>query len=467
VSALEESVAAATAEAGVGPGTTVLVAVSGGPDSTALLRALAARRDLTLLACIVDHGIRPAGEVEADVAFVQGLCGSLSVPLHVARVPRGSLQALARETGKGLEETARDARYRMLHVSAHATPAAMIALGHTEDDVVETLLMRVLQGSGVEGLRGIPLRRGPFFRPLLHCTRDQVIEYLSALSQDWREDLTNSDTAILRNRVRHLIVPVLRESFPGYRAGLLTMRERLVPVSDLVRAQAALLPWRKSGGGFTMPRADFFSSPAAVRACSLLQLYDSFRGPGAPRRLPWRFLSPALRDDPRRDGWILSGYGAALRAVREGVSWGPRIASRGKKGYFIEAYEAGNTAISGTGTILRLTRIRGKACAEEGVLSLLAEDVAAPIVLRSRRKGDEILLDGGATSLKELFARWKVPGPDRERMPVLADRKGVLAVLGSALGFSDRARAGALGGDLETADRIEVRILKHREEGRE
>jgi len=109
---------------------------------------------------------------------------------------------------------------------------------------------------------------------------------------------------------------------------------------------------------------------------------------------------------------------------------------------------------------LRLARKRGEACAETGVVSLLAKDVEAPLVLRSRRKGDEILLEGGVTPLKELFAGWKVSEADRERMPLLADKKGVLAVLGSALGYHDRARAGALGDDLESADRIEVRILK-------
>jgi tRNA(Ile)-lysidine synthase len=441
----------------------VLVAVSGGPDSTALLRALAALRDplsLTLSACIVDHGIRPAPEVEADISFTQDLCGTLSVPLRVARLPGGELQRKARESGKGLEEAAREARYRLLREAARGANAAMIALGHTEDDVVETLLMRVLQGSGVDGLRGIPLRRGPFFRPLLRCTRLQVIAYLNSLSQRWQEDLTNRDTAIMRNRVRHLLIPMLRESFPGYRSGLLTMRRRLVPVSELVRAEVALLPWSRSGDGFILPRASFFSTPAAIRACSLMRLYDLFRGPGAPRRLPWRFLSPALREDPQRDGWLLQGYGAALRMGAEGVFWGPRIASRSKKGYFIEAYEAGNTAIRGTGVSLSLIRSMGQACAERGVLSLLADNVHAPLVLRSKRKGDEILLEGGATSLKELFAGWKIPGPDREIIPVLADRKGVLAVLGGALGYSNRARAGALGGDLEIADRIEVRILK-------
>jgi tRNA(Ile)-lysidine synthase len=461
VKSLEESAAAASAEAGLRNGAAVLAAVSGGPDSTALLRVLAVLREdmtLSLSACVVDHGIRPAAEIDADVSFVQGLCDTLRVPLSVARVPAGMLRERSARTGASLEEAARETRHRLLLKAARDSGAAMIALGHTEDDVVETLLMRVLQGAGVDGLRGIPLRRGPFFRPLIHCTRAQVLDYLSSLSQGWREDATNADTAMLRNRVRHLLLPVLRESFPGYRAGLLTMRRRLLPVSEMVRAEAALLPWEKNGDGFAIARAAFYAAPPAARACSLLDRYDSFRGAASPRRLPWRFLAPALRDDPRRDGWVLQAHGAGLRLAGNFVFWGPRLASRGKKGYFMEVFEAGNTAIEGTGVFLRLARNRGKASEEKGVVSLLAKAVEAPLVLRSRRKGDEILLEGGVTPLKELFAGWKVSGPDRERMPLLADKKGVLAVLGSALGYHDRARAGALGGDLEIADRIEVRI---------
>jgi tRNA(Ile)-lysidine synthase len=93
--------------------------------------------------------------------------------------------------------------------------------------------------------------------------------------------------------------------------------------------------------------------------------------------------------------------------------------------------------------------------------------VVPPIILRSKRKGDEILLEGGMTSVKELFTEWKVPGPDREGIPLLADRKGVLAVLGGALGYRSRARAGARGDGPGVTDRIEVRIQVDREEGRE
>ena len=469
--ALESSVGSALTETSITAGSTLLVAVSGGPDSTALLRALASLREergLRLSACIVDHGIRAEHDVSADVAFVDGLCAAHAITLQVARIPRGECAARAASEGRSLEEMAREMRHRLLREAAAKAHAGDIAMGHTQDDVVETLLMRVLQGSDPDGLRGIPLRRGPYVRPLLRCTREQVMEYLASLGQASREDPTNRDTGFLRNRVRHVLVPILKKEFPGYVTGLLSLSRKLTHASDLVRKQASLLPWEIDGSGFSIAIQAFFAAPAAVRAASLLLLYDRFKGHASPRRLPWRFLGPALEEGrlPAR-GWMLKGHGAGLNVGRGRLFWGPCIASQGKKGYFILVSGAGDIAIRGTGIGVQFARNERGAGTRGGGLPILLREVDPPIVLRSKRKGDEILLESGVTSVKELLAGWKVPVPDRSRLPLLADRKGVLAVLGGALGYRTRARAGALAGDSEDADRIEVRTVINMEEGRE
>ena len=266
-----------------------------------------------------------------------------AVPLQTSRIQRGECAARARSEGRSLEELAREMRDKLLRSAASAAHAHDIATGHTLDDVVETLLMRVLQGSDPEGLRGIPLRRGPYVRPLLHCTREQVVEYLESLGQAWREDPTNRDTGFLRNRVRHLLVPVLRKEFPGYVTGLLSLSKKLGHASDLARAQASLLPWQSDGAGFSIAAEAFFAAPVAVRAASLLLLYDRFRGSASPRRLPWRFLAPALREEDQSPGsvragrvlargWILNGHGAVLTVRLGSLHWGPRIASQRQKG---------------------------------------------------------------------------------------------------------------------------------------
>ena len=471
MSALEDSVAAALTEASISPGSTLLIAVSGGPDSTALLCALAALRNerrLGLAACIVDHGIREEHEIADDVDFVHGLCAAHAVTVGVVRIPRGQCVARARSEGRSMEEVAREMRHRLLREAAAAGHARYIAMGHTQDDVVETLLMRVLQGSDPDGLRGIPSRRGPYVRPLLHCTREQVVEYLTSRGQAWREDPTNMDTVFLRNRVRHLLVPVLRKEFPGYVTGLLTLSKKLGYSSDLAGKQASLLPWQSEKAGFSIAVETFFAAPAAVRAASLLLLYDRFRGHASPRRLPWRFLAPVLEERGLpAGGWIVQGHGAALTVRLGRLYWGRCIASRGKKGYFILVSGVEDISIRETGIRVHFARRGRGEGTTGGRVPILLSEVDPPIVLRSKRKGDEILLESGVASVKELLAGWKIPGPDRSRVPILADRKGVLAVLGGALGYRTRARAGALAEVSVEADRIEVQTGIYMEEGRE
>jgi tRNA(Ile)-lysidine synthetase-like protein len=464
VKGLEEEVHASFLEAGIPAGTGVLAAVSGGPDSMALLLCLAVQRSrmgITLAACIVDHGIRSREEIDGDIALVNAVCRRLDVPLQVKSVRQGECVALARARRRSLEETARELRHGLLRDWARESGAGAIALGHTQDDVVETLLMRILQGSDSEGLAGIPLRRGMLVRPLIRCSRQRVVEYLTAKGELWRTDPTNQELSFYRNRVRHLLVPVLRKEFPGHRAGLLALAEKQAMTGTLVRILADQLPWSPESQGFSIPAAAFFAAAPVVRARSLLDLYDRFKDRKAPRRLPWRFLAPALVERaPRAVSCILRGYGVLLSRHSGRLFWGTDIASRCKKGYFIEVAEAGTIAVLGAGMSLSVACCPETAIDGQGGIILRTSALDPPLVLRSRRKGDRILLENGLASVNDLIAGWKVPAEARDAVPILADRKGVLAVLGSALGYATRARAGVPTGDLGGADRIVVRLEK-------
>jgi tRNA(Ile)-lysidine synthase len=182
----------------------VLVGVSGGPDSVALLHALTLLRGeyaLRLTVCHVHHGLRP--EADRDAAFVETLAGRLGCPARVVRVevPRGG--------GRSPEEAARLVRHAALARVARLLGATRIALGHTADDQAETVLMRVLEGAGPRGLAGIPRRRGRVVRPLLEVDRAAVLDHLTAHGLDAIEDPTNRDRKFLRNRVRHELLPLL------------------------------------------------------------------------------------------------------------------------------------------------------------------------------------------------------------------------------------------------------------------
>ncbi|HET6452408.1 MAG TPA: tRNA lysidine(34) synthetase TilS [Spirochaetia bacterium] len=445
---------------GVGHGSTVLAAISGGPDSTALIRAVAARRTeggFRLAACVVDHGIRPAADIKEDIAFLRDLCARLEVPLIVKEAGPGACAARARSAGTGLEEAARHLRYSFLRQAAEEAGAGLIVLGHTQDDVIETLLMRLLQGSDVHGLRGIAARRGPFVRPLLGCRRAEVVSWLQSLGQPWREDPTNSDTALLRNRVRHRLVPVLEAEFPGYRRGLAMLSQKLALSSDLARKLAGRLRWAPGSQSFSIAAEEFFAAHAAVRAWSLLHLYNRLRpSPGMVRRLPWRFLAPALGSRRKaRGGAILSGNGMALTEDNGVLHWGRDIATRTKKGYFIVVSEARGAEIREAG--VRVSFASGpEGDGSRGGIVILAEKVKPPLVLRSKRKGDIIRLAGGTTSVKDLLIGMKVPESERALIPILSDRSGVLAVLGGPRGYRTRIRSGVTGSPGETAATVQV-----------
>jgi len=468
---IEGGVGAALRASGITRGSTVLAAVSGGPDSTAMVRALATLRrehGFALIACVVDHGIRPAEAIAVEIAFVRRLCEEREIQLIEKAVPPGECARRARASRRSLEEEARNLRHSLLREAGRGIGAAAIALGHTQDDVIETLLMRVMQGSDVHGLRGIPARRGRFLRPMLGCSRREVLQYLVGLRQPWCDDPTNRDTGFLRNRVRHRLVPVLDAEFPGFRTGLLVLSRKLTLSGDLVRELGARLHWTGSLDGFSIDENEFLAAHPAVRMWSLLHLYDRFAPRGAPRRLPWRFLSPVVNMEAfRRDGTFLRGHGAVLSARGGMIAWGPDIASGCKKGYFMIVSEARSTEIREAGVRVTFTRGPDARGGGRGGIVIIAGKVQPPIVLRSKRKGDSIRLEGGATSVKDLLIGMKVPGSERDRIPILADRNGVLAVLGGALGYRTRARADILAEDRAVVDRMVVQVERDMEEGRE
>lgn len=241
------------------PGDRVCVAVSGGADSTALLLTLAEQSGalgIGLTAAHLHHGIR-GDEADGDLAFLHELCGRLNLPLHVEHA---DVPAAANSAAEGLEEAARNARLQMFDRLLEAGTATAMATAHTEDDQVETVLMKLIRGAWTEGLSGIaPLLErtsGRVIRPLLGATRQQVIAFLKARGEAWREDSTNQSPAHTRNRVRMQLVPLLREFNPAVAAALSATAQlareeeaRWQPEIARLVGQLALLGRPVRGGG--------------------------------------------------------------------------------------------------------------------------------------------------------------------------------------------------------------------------
>ncbi|HKK00663.1 MAG TPA: tRNA lysidine(34) synthetase TilS, partial [Desulfuromonadales bacterium] len=190
----------------------VLVAVSGGVDSVVLLHlfaSCAARFPLTVFAAHLDHGLRPESGTDAD--FVRALCERLEIPLVIERVEA----AETLRAGDGLEAVARDLRRDFLRRTAARLGCGAIALGHHRDDQAETVLMRLLRGSGPTGLAAMRPRRDLFVRPLLAWPRSRLRSYLEEHDLPHVEDSSNADPLYTRNRLRHEVLPLLRTFNPA------------------------------------------------------------------------------------------------------------------------------------------------------------------------------------------------------------------------------------------------------------
>ncbi len=220
-------------------GARVCAAVSGGADSTALLLTLheqAAKSGWGLSAAHLHHGIR-GSEADADREFVRALCTRLAVPLHESEA---DVPGAANADGETLEEAARNARLRFFACLLASGAATHIATAHTADDQAETVMMKLIRGAWTEGLGGIApvlwvdeqgtpaagtTGAGQIVRPLLHASRVQVVAFLRARGQSWREDSTNASTEHTRNRVRAQLMPLLREFNPQIAAALCATAE--------------------------------------------------------------------------------------------------------------------------------------------------------------------------------------------------------------------------------------------------
>ena len=217
----------------------VVVACSGGPDSTALLDALARLappRGLDLRVAHVDHGLRPGGAGEA--AGVARLAERHLLPFAALSVSVAP--------GANLQDRARVARRAVLTAHARSCGATAIALGHTADDQAETVLMRALRGATPSSLRAMGPRDGPLARPLLRVWRAQTLEYCAALGLAVVDDPSNRDPRHLRTRVRHEVIPALEAVFPAARRRLVALaeRERLRP-APVPGAASVLTPAEK------------------------------------------------------------------------------------------------------------------------------------------------------------------------------------------------------------------------------
>ncbi len=376
-------------------GDRLLAAVSGGPDSTALVHGLvkiAQRLGITLVAACVDHRLRP--ESAAEASGVRRRCQEMGIACEVLEVDVGR----ARKAHVSAQEAARNVRLAALEDAAGQLGCTKIALGHTADDQAETVLFRIVRGTGLAGLAGIPYQRGPFIRPLLDLRRADILAYLARRNLAYVEDPSNANRRYARSRVRHDVLPMLARENPRVVAALLTLAQE-------ARDKGAGL-WRQN-----LPAGLYLPRPAVHTV----------------------------------DRWMREGHGTRTMSVRDGelcvhygkVSWLPRKLGenpslkdragqvgeerlvRGAGGYRI--FESPALGLEISPACAGVAPGGNAACFD-------VAKVAWPLRMRLPCPGDRMEPRGGrgTRKLSDLFIDAKIPRHERALLPVLCDDSGTI-----------------------------------------
>jgi tRNA(Ile)-lysidine synthase len=262
--------------AGVKNGDILLVAVSGGADSTAALAALAALRveyGFYLYALHVDHALR-GSESRADAVAVDVLCKEFDIPCRIVNAAEGLIEKEARRIG--LEAAARNFRHAVLRDEVERLNARFIIIAHNRDDMLENVLLRILRGSGPAGLAAMPERNGRILRPLITVNRAGIMEYLLKRGLSWREDSSNNDERYLRNRIRRRLAPLLDEYFPDWRQAVAALAETQALTAEFLSAEAARrINWKeRAGAKLCCSLKEFAAESQIIREESLFLAHD-------------------------------------------------------------------------------------------------------------------------------------------------------------------------------------------------
>ena len=431
----------------VPPDGRVFAALSGGADSVALtllLREIAPAAGFVLAGVVhLNHGLRAAAA--ADERFCRELAARLALPIEVRQA---DVRGLAARERISLEAAGHRARYALFERVAGAQRGRRVATGHTRDDLAETYLMRAIRGAGPGGLAGIRPRAGRIVRPLLQTPRSALRAYLAARGQAFRNDETNRDPAVTRNRVRRELVPLLAARFSP------AVVEALARGAAIARADAE---WIDAAVDAAAPAvvACGADGAAVVDAAALA------RQPRAlARRLARRALEHAARRPPGFDrierfvalaGAPAAGIATAdfpgCRVERDGARLVVRPApSRAPAGaaaapFRYDLHVPGRVRAPEAGLEIAAERAeRGAAperlAARGDTVAVAARGLRAPLVVRSWRPGDALrpLGLGGRKKLQDLFVDHKVARPRRSRVPIVAERGGAIVwVVGHAL----------------------------------
>lgn len=419
----------------------VLIAVSGGPDSIALLCLLHRLKiswRLTLTAVHCNYGLR-GDESDADQAFVESVCRRLDIPLRTIK-----LEVRNRARGLSLQAAARDLRYRAMHEMAQQCGADRIAVGHTADDQAETVLLWMLRGAGLTGLSGMPAcREDIVIRPLYETRRGELLAYLSGESVSFRQDSTNGKPIYLRNRIRQEVIPVLQQLVPSAVTALCRL-------ADLCRdddryldehVQALCRPWigQLRQGGRGISRLFLRQAPVVVQRRIVRDLLR--RGESSARSPRRETVELVLRAILKRNAFSELAIPSGVVAVeKDSVRFVPlkqaQRSLRQQPSPTILTVPGGMTW-TGTGQ-----RIQVQVVTREQIDAMVpgkdrividADRISQPFVVRAWQAGDRFCpfgMKGRSKKLQDFFTDVKLSRAARRRIPLVVAPEGIVWVVG-------------------------------------
>jgi tRNA(Ile)-lysidine synthase len=421
------------------PGDRVGLAVSGGADSVSLLRALLELREETGLVLTVlhfNHRIREP-EADEDEAFVRKLSERMKVEFVRGEA---DTRSFAKQQGLSLEAAARQLRYNFFNLQISSGAITKVATAHTMDDQAETVLLRLLRGSGMKGLRGVHQDTGQgIIRPLLGLSRQQLEHYLRSLHQDWCDDVTNLDTQHLRNRVRHKLMPLLaREYNPNIIETLARTAEIAAAEEELLAAETerilplVLLPGKPVRGGGRTATAEGFAldlekltkQPVAMQRRLVRALAERF-----DVHLDFDQVENALSLPP---GGRLS-LSPKLVAVRTARELRIEPAAAPLKAYSYPLPVPGEVLLKEMNIVVRAGLVSLDTAESRGTLDGQTLSPSAVLLLRSWKAGDRYqqAFSSSAHKVKELLNEIQPPEGLRARWPVIEVESKVVWVMGA------------------------------------
>ncbi|HUU59698.1 MAG TPA: tRNA lysidine(34) synthetase TilS [Phycisphaerae bacterium] len=433
------------------PSAAVLVGVSGGADSVALLavlRELSAdpARGYSLTVGHLHHGLR--ADADGDEQFVIELSRGWSIPCIVDRC---NAAAEAKDAGESVEQAARRLRYAFFLRAARQSGAGHVAVGHHADDNAETILHRVIRGTHLRGLSGIRPRRRigdsqvHVVRPLLRVRRSEIEAFCRASGLSWRTDHTNADTGYRRNFIRHELLPLLRERInPAADEALLRLGKAAAEAEALLSAEAAraLEAARRQAPAdgqvqVVLDRAELAGRPPLIAACALRKLMEEANVPMRELGMERFEELLALLDPagpaavPLGGGWRMRREADAILLEREGSAPDAAVGPL--------AVECPGETVLGDGRriVCRIGPFDRQAferhCRErpEGVELLDADRVEGPLRVRSRHRGDAFHPLGapGRQTVSDFLTNLKLPRHERQRILCLCDGSGIACLL--------------------------------------